>query len=181
MDSVCFGGSHGEARECYGRRRIDSDPRSCGRHIAYQEATHWQAASNWIVGVEADFQASGENANGTTHQNASQLLETAFSSGAGTAGEFTANSSQSISHNDSLLWFGTVRGRVGYAIWPTLMLYSAGGLAYGRLNESVSASFSAATTVVSGNPPTSVTANFPSGTNLVLPFSVSQAGRSAAG
>jgi outer membrane immunogenic protein len=155
--------------------------------LTFQDATHpigaiggvqvgynWQAASNWVLGVEADIQASGENASGPAHQNTSALLTTGFT-GTGTAGSFTVNSSQSISQNDALLWFGTVRGRVGYAIWPTLMVYGTGGLAYGRLNESVSASFGLSTTVNSGNPPTSITANFPNGTNLLLPFTASQA------
>jgi outer membrane immunogenic protein len=112
--------------------------------VAFQESTklngaiggvqvgyNWQAMSNWILGVEADFQASGQNATGNALQNSITF------SGGGNAATF----SQAISHNDALLWFGTVRGRVGYAVWSTVMLYGTGGLAYGRLNESVSASF----------------------------------------
>jgi outer membrane immunogenic protein len=40
----------------------------------------------------------------------------------------------SMSHgrgNISLPWFGTVRGRVGYLVTPTLLLYGTGGFAYG--------------------------------------------------
>jgi opacity protein-like surface antigen len=38
----------------------------------------------------------------------------------------------------SLDWFGTVRGRLGYAVTPTLLAYATGGLAYGRVSESAS-------------------------------------------
>lgn len=32
-------------------------------------------------------------------------------------------------------WFGTVRGRVGPTITPTILVYATGGLAYGRVNS----------------------------------------------
>ena len=38
--------------------------------------------------------------------------------------------------NISLPWFGTVRGRVGYLVIPTLLLYGTGGFAYGRWTRS---------------------------------------------
>jgi outer membrane immunogenic protein len=82
---------------------------------------NWQATPNWILGLEADIQASGEN--GTNN-----LLQNIPATGGGTV---------AISHSETLQWFGTVRGRVGYAIWPTTMLYATGGLAYGELDESV--------------------------------------------
>jgi outer membrane immunogenic protein len=33
-----------------------------------------------------------------------------------------------------LSWFGTVRGRLGAAVTPDLLLYGTGGLAYGHIN-----------------------------------------------
>jgi outer membrane immunogenic protein len=101
-----------------------------------QVGYNWQPMSNWIFSIEADFQASGENATGNVHQNALKSITQSI----GVTSTASIVNSLSISHNDSLLWFGTVRGRIGYAIWPTLMLYGTGGLAYGRLNESVAAS-----------------------------------------
>ena len=35
--------------------------------------------------------------------------------------------------NLSLPWFGTVRGRVGYLVTPTLLLYGTAGFAYGEV------------------------------------------------
>jgi outer membrane immunogenic protein len=34
-------------------------------------------------------------------------------------------------------WFGTVRGRVGYAAWDRVLIYGTGGLAYGNLSATV--------------------------------------------
>ena len=36
--------------------------------------------------------------------------------------------------NVNLSWFGTVRGRVGYLVTPTLLLYGTAGFAYGQVN-----------------------------------------------
>ena len=38
------------------------------------------------------------------------------------------------SANANLSWFGTVRGRVGYLITPTLLIYGTGGFAYGQVD-----------------------------------------------
>ena len=38
---------------------------------------------------------------------------------------------------DKLPWFGTTRGRVGFLLNPSWLLYATGGVAYGRLEESV--------------------------------------------
>jgi outer membrane immunogenic protein len=37
---------------------------------------------------------------------------------------------------DKLPWFGTTRGRVGFLLNPSWLLYATGGVAYGRLEES---------------------------------------------
>jgi len=65
-----------------------------------------------------------------------------------------------------------VRGRVGYAIWPTVMLYATGGLAYGRLNESVSASFNSSCTTTDVS--CTGTISLVNGPVVTTPFSVSQ-------
>jgi outer membrane immunogenic protein len=40
-----------------------------------------------------------------------------------------------------LPWFGTTRGRAGYLINPSLLLYGTGGVAYGRMDISSGGSF----------------------------------------
>jgi opacity protein-like surface antigen len=88
---------------------------------------NWKSTPNWIVGIEADLQASGTNAISSSHR---ARLNTGFG----------AVVSESFSHTDSLNWFGTVRGRAGYAVWQDLMLYRDGWLgvwARQRINASI--------------------------------------------
>jgi outer membrane immunogenic protein len=68
-----------------------------------QVGYNWQApGSQWIFGVEVDGQGTGQD--GTI---------------VGLGGTLT----------ESLPWFLTARGRVGYAISPMIMIYGTGGLA----------------------------------------------------
>ncbi|MDB5617555.1 outer membrane protein [Tardiphaga sp.] len=70
-----------------------------------QAGYNWQAA-NWVYGLEADIQASSQRDNKTVV-------------GFGT-----------IAYDARLPWFGTVRGRLGYAAGSSLF-YVTGGYAYG--------------------------------------------------
>lgn len=79
-----------------------------GGQIGY----NWQGlGSPWVFGIEADFQASSQ----------SQTV---------TAGLASASA--------DLPWFGTVRGRMGYA-FDRVMLYATGGFAYQELEVAVTA------------------------------------------
>jgi len=84
--------------------------------------------ANAIAGVEADIQGiAGSNGSGANYFSAvpvpksnPERLVTTLMSG-----------------NKSLSYLGTVRGRIGYAIMPTVLVYGTGGLAYGGVNASV--------------------------------------------
>jgi outer membrane immunogenic protein len=69
----------------------------------------------WVVGLEADFQGA-------------DLKATAV------AGAFTAS--------NEMNWFGTVRGRVGYA-FDRFLPYVTGGFAYGNVKNKVTGPFGA--------------------------------------
>ena len=69
-----------------------------GGQIGY----NWQY-TNWVFGLEADFQGSSQRATGTV-------------------GRFILT--------ESLPWFGTVRGRVGFTPVDRWLVYATGGLAY---------------------------------------------------
>lgn len=151
--------------------------------VAFQESTNptgligglqfgynWQSASQWVFGVEADIQGSSESAGGNAHQNSAQLARLGIA-GPGGPVAVTINTSQSITQNDGLRWFGTVRGRLGYAIWPTVMVYGTGGLAYGRVNESVAASYDLSATCAAACIGTATLAN---GTVVPLPLTGNQ-------
>ena len=94
-----------------------------GAQIGY----NWQAGS-WVWGVEADIQ--GADINGSAIQSPIiQFDGTPF--GAGSA----------LTASEKIDWFGTVRGRLGYAGAPQVLLYATGGLAYGDVRNTANSSF----------------------------------------
>ncbi len=104
--------------------------------------------SRWVLGIEADIQASDQKRNTSTF--------TAFS---GTTPPFpgfpgfatTVTGTQTETVNTRLDWFGTVPGRVGYTTGATgdLMWYGTAGYAYGQFKTSVTQS-STGTIAVAG-------------------------------
>ncbi len=99
-----------------------------GGQIGY----NWQGmGSPWVFGLEADFQGSGQKGDG------SFAIATTPATG--------------IAYEDKLEWFGTVRGRIGYAMGDmgTWLPYITGGLAYGQGN--INGSGSTAGTAVAFN------------------------------
>jgi len=91
-------------------RSIDLNGWVAGGHVGY----NWRS-QQWIYGVEADFQWTGED------------------------GDISACSPAACAKASfELDWFGTVRGRVGYLLEPRSLLYATGGLAYGHLSSDFS-------------------------------------------
>jgi len=82
-----------------------------------QAGYNWQM-SQWLVGLEADIQASGIK--GTASRTLSPAL-------------FDATST---SVTKAIDWFGTVRGRLGILVTPQVLLYGTGGFAYGQAKTS---------------------------------------------
>jgi outer membrane immunogenic protein len=82
-----------------------------GAQIGY----NWQFNPNWVVGVEADIAAASYE------------------------GKISGNiAGASFSAGSEVEWFGTVRGRIGYAL-DNLLLYGTGGFAYGDVKSEISA------------------------------------------
>jgi outer membrane immunogenic protein len=86
-----------------------------GGQIGY----NWQGAS-WldypvVLGLEADIQGSSVKTS-LTGPNFGERIQA------------------------NLDWFGTLRGRIGYAFSPLTLLYATGGFAFGGLNNSVGGS-----------------------------------------
>ncbi len=84
-----------------------------------------QFDNRWVLGLEADFQGSAEKR--------SASFSNPFVIGEGGVVNQTIEA--------KIQWFGTVRGRAGFLISPTLMLYGTGGLAYGKtsISDNISA------------------------------------------
>ena len=80
-----------------------------------QAGYNWQTAA-WVFGVEADFQGAFSEDKDTC----------IVACAAGTAATF----------KQTLPWFGTVRGRVGYTVGSTLF-YGTGGFAYGQTETKI--------------------------------------------
>ncbi|HLN09875.1 MAG TPA: outer membrane protein, partial [Xanthobacteraceae bacterium] len=77
-----------------------------GGQIGY----NYQFAPNWVAGVEADFQGSSQKRSSTSVAAGVTTTET-----------------------DSLPWFGTARGRIGFTPVDRWLVYATGGLAYGEV------------------------------------------------
>jgi outer membrane immunogenic protein len=114
-----------------------------GGQIGY----NWQQ-SNWVFGLEADIQGSGEkgNTNAVCPGNT-----TVFTPPGATSTVAAVSSACSLGHagdtnignvngqavtnalSEKIEWFGTFRGRIGPTITPTILAYVTGGLAYGSV------------------------------------------------
>jgi outer membrane immunogenic protein len=92
-----------------------------GGQIGY----NWQFVPNWVAGVEADLQGSAQKAS-TSFVNPFSFTVPGGAGSALVAGTAVTDYEAKIS------WFGTVRGRFGYA-WDRVLLYATGGLAYGEV------------------------------------------------
>ena len=101
-----------------------------------QAGYNWQV-SNWVYGFEVDFQGSGQNGDASFVCRGGTAA-TASVNGLCTRGHVgdTINDPAlpaTVSLNEKLEWFGTVRGRLGATVTPTVLTYVTGGLAYGQV------------------------------------------------
>ncbi len=94
---------------------IDTD----GWHGGGQIGANWQV-DQWVFGLEGDISWSGADGSRWT------TYEIDWDS-PGPAGSFDVDATLST----DLKWFGTVRGRIGYA-FDEILIYGTGGLAFAR-------------------------------------------------
>ena len=88
-----------------------------------QVGYNYQLMQSFVIGAEADIQGLAGNS-GTANF-------TGFSSGNGTSYTTVGKASS------NLQYIGTVRGRVGYLVMPTLLAYGTAGFAYGGVSSTV--------------------------------------------
>jgi iron complex outermembrane recepter protein len=93
-----------------------------------QGGFNWQWA-NWVAGIEADVQVSGQGAT-PTYACPGAVCNPAI---AGVDAPVTATFDQ----GHKLDAFGTLRGRFGSTITPEVMAYATGGLAVGSIRSTV--------------------------------------------
>ena len=104
---------------------FDMNGAIAGGQIGY----NWQS-NNWVFGLEADAQWSDERGSANYRCAATAIggvcLPGLTFLPAGVTGS-------NLTVDQSLEWFGTVRGRAGVLVSPRVLLYATGGLAYGSI------------------------------------------------
>src|SRR5579872_2073054 len=91
-----------------------------------QVGYNYRLNQNYVLGIEADIQGSGESGGNT--------VQVCHPGGvAGAVCDLASNIYDS--YTESLEWFGTVRPRLGFLPRPDLLIYGTGGFAYGRLTR----------------------------------------------
>ncbi len=94
-----------------------------GGQIGY----NYQFYNNFVVGLEADIQGIAGSSSTSTGSTGGVIPGAPLNAVTG-----------GVTTSKSLDYLGTVRGRIGYLVTPTLLLYGTGGLAYGGANSSTS-------------------------------------------
>jgi outer membrane immunogenic protein len=102
-------------------------PQPGGVFGGLQAGYNWQVGQ-WVFGLETDIQSSGQKDNQTC------VYQTCFTNPAGVL--FFASVVQ-----QRMPWLGTARARVGYAEFGPVITYVTGGLAYGKVETSISNTF----------------------------------------
>ena len=88
-----------------------------------QVGYNYQLMQRFVIGAEADIQGMAGNAGAANFTGVSSADGTTYT----TYGKASSN----------LQYIGTVRGRVGYLVMPTLLAYGTAGFAYGGVSTNV--------------------------------------------
>jgi outer membrane immunogenic protein len=100
-----------------------------GAIAGIQGGYNWQNGQ-WVVGIEGDIQWSGQ-------RGSSDFLCAATIAGGvclpGSTFLPAGATGTTLSLDQKLQWFGTLRGRAGWTVTPTWLLYVTGGLAVGGI------------------------------------------------
>lgn len=98
---------------------------------------NYQFANNIVVGAETDFQGSSINGNTKINTIGNDTLYTSLPAAASSRGYAAdRNMTQQTNISSSIDWFGTVRGKLGYLISPSILTYATGGLTYAGVSAS---------------------------------------------
>jgi outer membrane immunogenic protein len=82
---------------------------------------NYQFGSNWVIGVEGDWSAAALSSTANAPNNFLNGLPV------GSGG---------VVYTQRLNWLASIRGRVGYAVVPNVLLYVTGGAAWGNSDYS---------------------------------------------
>lgn len=93
---------------------------------------NYQYGTKYVFGIETDIQGTGIN--GSSRIGGAAAYASQYNGNDGIAGNSGTASSRATGAtvvDAGLNYLGTVRGRVGYLVTPTLLLYGTGGFTYG--------------------------------------------------
>jgi outer membrane immunogenic protein len=103
-----------------------------------QVGYNW-VGSGWLFGFEGDLQWSGEKGR-ATFTCATTALPGIVIGGVCvpgvTAGLPAGFTGATLTLEQHIQWFGTLRGRAGWLVTPSVLLYATGGLAFGSIRSS---------------------------------------------
>jgi outer membrane immunogenic protein len=100
-----------------------------GGQIGY----NWQV-SNWVWGLEADIQGSGQKGPTRDFVCPAGICTSLVTSGEGVP---VFGPALTGSFEQKLNWFDTLRARAGLLVTPTVLAYVTGGLAYGEIESNL--------------------------------------------
>jgi len=109
-----------------------------GDVIGGQAGYNWQVNRNWVIGIEADFQGTGQK--GT--DSPAPIVNSSC-----VGGMFCTTTSNGVSMDQTLDGFGTARARFGFVPWDHLMLFVTGGAAFGEIATTATANTTVSTTL----------------------------------
>lgn len=100
---------------------VEVSKRVDGWLAGVQAGYNWQVSTSWLLGVEADFQVTGERSGLGVSGGSTRITVP--------GGDFNLVTTLAAANSYSMPWFGTFRGRVGVLADPAILLYATGGLA----------------------------------------------------
>jgi outer membrane immunogenic protein len=104
-------------------------PKVNGMIGGLQAGYNWQYNSQWVFGIEADIQITGEK---SKQSWGDPELPVPPLPAQGNDFVPRVGGPASLSSEWDLPWFGTARARAGYLATPTSLFYATGGLAFGE-------------------------------------------------
>lgn len=113
-------------QEIFNFESTTASPKVDGVIGGLQAGYNWQYSPQWVLGVEADIQITGEKATQNWGDPEIPVVPTVKDFIGRCCGP------ASLSSEWQFPWFGTARVRAGYLATPTWLLYATGGLAFGE-------------------------------------------------
>jgi outer membrane immunogenic protein len=107
----------------------NADPNVSGWFGGVTAGYNWQTSQQWVLGIEGDFDWSGERASDSASGTTSAISPI----GTGLCdihAPCTLTTTTTSANEWRKEWFATVRARAGYLIDPTWLVYGTGGIAF---------------------------------------------------